>query len=166
MTGARRTGPPRTGEGDRAKPGGGGPRILQAPIKTVSLARKLRKEMSPAEAKLWWALRQRPGGYRFRKQCPQGPYSLDFACLSARLGIEVDGEAHDRAGRPERDARRDAYLKELGFAGFRVPAVEVFRNLEGVVSGIVEQPDAGPPPPSFGRSPSPFRGGHLVIPLS
>ena len=121
--------------------------------------------MSPAEAKLWWALRQRPGGYRFRKQCPQGPYSLDFACLSARLGIEVDGEAHDRAGRPERDARRDAYLKELGFTVFRVPAVEVFRNLEGVVSGIVEQCRMRGPSTVLRTVPSPFRGGHLVIPL-
>ena len=157
MEGSAHTIPPRNGEGDRAKPGGGGPRILQAPIKTVKLARKLRKEMSPAEAKLWWALRQRPGGYRFRKQCPQGPFSLYFACLAARLAIEVDGEAHERAGRPERDARRDAYLEGLGFTVLRIPAAEMFRNLEGVVSGIVEEcrrlgplhrPSGGPPPRS------------------
>ena len=161
--GVRRTPiPPRDGEGDRAKPGGGGPRILQAPIKTVKLARRLRREMSPAEAKLWWALRQRPVGYRFRKQCPQGPYSLDFACLSSRLAIEVDGEAHNRAGRPERDARRDAYLEDLGFSVVRIPAREVFRNLERVVSGIVEQcralgplhrPSDGPPPRSGEEQP-------------
>ena len=149
--------PPRNGEGDRAKPGGGGPSILRAPIKTVKLARRLRKAMSPADAKLWWALRQRPGGHRFRKQCPQGPFSLDFACLSARVAIEVDGEVHGRAGRPERDARRDTYLKELGFTVMHIPAGELFRNLEGVVLGIVEQcrmrgpldrPPDGPPPRS------------------
>jgi very-short-patch-repair endonuclease len=76
--------------------------MLQAPIKTVKLARRLRKDLSPAERLLWWALKQRPGGFRFRKQCPQGPYSLDFACLSARLAVEVDGEAHGRGiGLPE-----------------------------------------------------------------
>jgi hypothetical protein len=76
--------PPRNGEGDRAKPGGGGPRVLQAPIRTVKLARKLRKEMSPPERLLWWALKQRPGGYKFRKQCPQGPTrSTSHVC---RLG--------------------------------------------------------------------------------
>jgi very-short-patch-repair endonuclease len=147
--------PPRNGEGDRAKPGGGGPRILQAPIKTVKLARKLRKEMSPPERMLWRALRERPGGYRFRKQCPQGPYSIDFACLAARLGVEVDGEAHDRAGRAKRDAGRDRYLEALGFTMIRIPAREVYRNLEGVILAIVEQcralgplhrPSDGPPP--------------------
>jgi len=149
--------PPRNGEGDRAKPGGGGPRVLQAPIKTVKLARKLRKEMSRLERLLWWALKQRPEGYRFRKQCPQGPYSLDFACLSARLAIEVDGESHDRGDRPARDAARDRYLQNLGFLTMRIPAEEVFNNLEGVVLGIVDvcqtrgplhRPSGGPPPRS------------------
>jgi very-short-patch-repair endonuclease len=113
--------------------------------------------MSPPERLLWSALRQRPEGFRFRKQCPQGRYSLDFACLASRLAIEVDGEAHNRAGRPERDARRDRFLEEQGFMILRIPAGEVFRNLEGVVIGIVEacrargplhQPSAGPPPRS------------------
>jgi very-short-patch-repair endonuclease len=123
----------------------------------VKLARRLRREMSPAERLLWSALRTRPDGFKFRKQCPQGPYSLDFACLQARLGIEVDGEAHDRAGRPERDAARDRYLEVLGFLIMRIPAREVFQNLEGVVLGITDmcrtrgplhQPAAGPPPRS------------------
>jgi very-short-patch-repair endonuclease len=117
--------------------GGGGPRVLQAPIKTVKLARRLRKDLSPPERLLWWALKQRPGGYKFRKQCPQGPFALDFACLEARLAIEVDGEAHDRGDRPESDSRRDRFLKDLGFFTMRIPAHEVFSNLEGVVRGIV-----------------------------
>jgi len=149
--------PPRNGEGDQPKAGGGGPRVLRAPIKTVKLARKLRKEMSPPERMLWRALRERPGGFRFRKQCPQRPFSIDFACLAVRLAIEVDGEAHDRAGQPERDAGRDRYLEELGFTMMRIPAREVFRNLEGVILGIVSgcqrlgplhRPSDGPPPRS------------------
>ena len=137
---------------------------MQAPIKTVKLARRLRKEMSPAERLLWWALRQRPGGYRFRKQCPQGPFSLDFACLSARLAIEVDGESHDRGDRPQRDAARDRYLETLGFMTMRIPAEEVFSNLEGVVLGIVDVcRTRGPlhhashgPPPRSGEEPLPL----------
>jgi very-short-patch-repair endonuclease len=112
--------------------------VLQAPIRTVKLARKLRKDMSPPERLLWWALKQRPGGFRFRKQCPQGPFSLDFACLPARLAIEVDGESHDRGDQPARDAARDGYLMKLGFLTMRIPAAEVFNNLEGVVLGIVD----------------------------
>jgi very-short-patch-repair endonuclease len=153
--------PPRNGEGDQPKAGGGGPRVLWAPIKSVKLARKLRKDMSPPERLLWWALRQRPEGFRFRKQCPQGPYSLDFACLSARLAIEVDGEGHDRGDRPARDAARDRYLQDLGFLTMRIPAAEVFNNLEGIVLGVVDvcrtrgplhhPPAAGGPPPRSGE---------------
>jgi very-short-patch-repair endonuclease len=131
--------------------------VLQAPISTVKLARKLRKDMSEPERLLWWALKQRPEGFRFRKQCPQGPYSLDFACLSARLAIEVDGEAHDWGDRLARDKFRDRQLQDMGFLTMRIPAVEVFANLEGVVLGIanacrqrgpLHHASHGPPPRS------------------
>jgi very-short-patch-repair endonuclease len=113
--------------------------------------------MSPPERLLWWALKQRPSGYRFRKQCPQGPYSLDFACLETRLAIEVDGEAHNRGSAPQRDERRDRFVAEQGFATLRIPARDVFCNLEGVVIAITEEcrkrgplhrPADGPPPRS------------------
>jgi very-short-patch-repair endonuclease len=113
--------------------------------------------MSPAAALLWSALRERPGGFKFRRQNPQHPFALDFACLQARLAVEVDGEVHDRGEAPKRDAARDVALSRLGFATMRIPAAEVFRNLEGVVSGIVEACRArgplhhashGPPPRS------------------
>jgi very-short-patch-repair endonuclease len=149
--------PPRNGEGDQPKAGGGGPRVLQAPIKTVKRARKLRKQMSPPEALLWSALRERPGGYKFRRQCPQGACSLDFACLEARLAIEVDGEAHDRGDNPQRDEKRDRAIAGMGFFTMRIPAVEVFQNLEGVILGVVDtcrtrgplhRRSGGPPPRS------------------
>jgi very-short-patch-repair endonuclease len=121
----------------------------------VKRARRLRKEMSPPERLLWSVLRARPGGFKFRRQCPQGPFSLDFACLQARLAIEVDGEAHDRGDNPQQDEERDRAIARLGFLTMRIPAVEVFKNLEGVISGIVKaclargplhRPAAGPPP--------------------
>ena len=149
--------PPRNGEGDRPKAGGGGPRVLLAPIKTVKRARQLRREMSPAEALLWRELRKRPGGFKFRRQFPLHPFSLDFACLEARLAIEVDGEAHDRGDQPQRDVARDAFVREQGFATLRIPAWEVFRNLKGVLIGFVAEceargrlhrPSDGPPPRS------------------
>jgi very-short-patch-repair endonuclease len=95
--------------------------------------------MSLPEVLLWQQLRQRPGGFKFRKQFPQEHYVIDFACLEARLGIEVDGEAHDRGDRPQRDVARDARLRELGFTMMRIPAREVLGNLEGVLLGIVER---------------------------
>ena len=155
--------PPRNGEGDRdaQRRGGGGPRVLQAPIKLVKRARKLRKEMSLPEVLLWRELQKRPGGYKFRKQFPQVDFAIDFACLSARLAIEVDGEAHDWGDQPAFDLKRDEQLREAGFTMLRIPAREVLSNMDGVIAGIVARcgevgplhhpPAAGGPPPRSGE---------------
>jgi very-short-patch-repair endonuclease len=112
---------------------------LGAPDRTVRMARKLRKEMSLPEVLLWVQLQQHPGGYLFRKQHPIGTYSLDFCCVKARLAIEVDGESHNRGDRPARDEVRDAWVLAQGFDTMRIPAVEVLRNMEGVLISIVEE---------------------------
>ena len=94
--------------------------------------------MTLPEVLLWQQLKLRPGGYQFRKQHPLGRYVLDFACIRARLAIEIDGEAHNRSGHPERDDARDAWVLTQGFATLRFPALEVLKNMEGVVIAIVE----------------------------
>jgi very-short-patch-repair endonuclease len=131
--------PPRHGEGDRpAKPDGGGPpAILTAPIKLVKRARHLRRDMSLPEVLLWQALRKRPGGHKFRRRFTQAGYVLDFACLSARVAIEVDGEAHNRGDQPDHDAVRDQTLMKAGFTTLRIPASDVLRDLEAGVAGIL-----------------------------
>ena len=113
-------------------------RSLGASDTTVRMARKLRKEMSLPEILLWRQLQEHPGGYLFRKQHPIGAYSLDFACIRARLAIEVDSEAHERGDRPARDEVRDAWVLKQGFITLRIPAVEVLKNMEGVIIAIVE----------------------------
>ncbi len=126
---------------------------LGASDRTVRMARKLRKEMSLPEVLLWMQLQQHPGHYLFRKQHPFGPYALDFACVKARLAIEVDGEAHNRGDRPERDEMRDAWVLAQGFDTIRFPAVEVLKNMEGVLASIVEEcrKRALPSPPRNGE---------------
>ena len=101
-------------------------------------AKRLRKEMTPPEIGLWLALRRNEAGLHFRKQHAVNDYVLDFYCASAELAIEVDGEAHARGDRPERDAVRDAWLAAQGLRVLRYPAGEVLTNLEGVVRQIVE----------------------------
>jgi very-short-patch-repair endonuclease len=103
------------------------------------MARQLRREMSLTEVLLWVQLRQHPGGYLFRKQHPIGAYSLDFCCVKARLAIEVDGESHNRRDRPQRDEVRDAWVLRQGFDTMRIPAVDVLKNMEGVLVSIVEE---------------------------
>jgi very-short-patch-repair endonuclease len=93
--------------------------------RNVQLARKLRKEMSLPEVLLWQQLRGRPLGIKFRNQYPIKGYVADFACLKARLLIEIDGIAHDMGDRPERDVRRDILLKADGWRIIRIAAKRV-----------------------------------------
>ncbi len=144
--------PPRDGEGDRAQRGGG---VFSAQPAALAMARRERRSGNLPEVLVWRALRQRPGGFKFRRQHPIDRYSLDFACLQARLAIEIDGESHAMGERPGRDIRRDERPSALGFRTLRVPACDVLNNLDEVVRGIVaacreraplHQPSAGPPP--------------------
>ena len=129
--------PPRNGEGDRAKRGGGGPRILHTPIKQVKRARSLRKNMSLPEVLLCQQLRKRPDGHKFRKQFPIGEMTVDFACLERRIIIEVDGEGHSFGDQPRRDVARDAVLRREGFRVTRIAARDVLKNLDGVLNYIL-----------------------------
>jgi len=104
--------------------------------------------MTPPELRLWTALRMRPDGFKFRRQHPFGPYVLDFYCDAAKLGIEVDGIAHDLCGNPARDHARDAWLGRQGIGVLRIVAEEVRVNLEGVVAGIAAADSARVPRPA------------------
>ena len=129
--------------------------MLTGPAQTVRLARRLRKEMTLPEVILWTELRKRPAGLKFRNQHPAGKYVVDFFCASAKLAIEIDGEAHSRGDRPVKDAARDQWLSRSGIATLRIAAHDVLSNLDGVITHILEQamarlplhhPAGGPPP--------------------
>jgi very-short-patch-repair endonuclease len=112
-------------------------------------AGELRRNLTDAERKLWWKLRHRQvGGYRFRRQVPIGPYIVDFACLSHRLLIELDGSQHG-----ENIAYDQARTRWLGSRGYRVLRFwngDVLQDLEGVLETIyralLETPHPTPPP--------------------
>jgi very-short-patch-repair endonuclease len=116
-------------------------------------ARALRKNLTDAESRLWGALRRRQlKGVRFRRQVPIGPFVADFACLSAKLIVELDGGQH--AARVLDDARRDEWLAERGYRTLRIWNNDVFGNIEGVLATIAAALDGTPhpdPPPQGGR---------------
>jgi very-short-patch-repair endonuclease len=91
--------------------------------------------MTDAEQRLWMRLRadQIPG-YRFRRQVPIGPYVVDFACLKARLVIEVDGSQHAKA--VERDQQRTAWLASQGFRLLRFWDNDVLSHTDSVLEAI------------------------------
>ena len=114
-------------------------------------ARTLRGNMTNAELVLWRELRRHQLGGRFRRQFPIPPYVVDFACVEARLIIEVDGGQHAIAGEHQ---RRDAYLHRHGWRILRLWNNEILANCTGVLQTITDalgstreqSPHPNPPP--------------------
>jgi very-short-patch-repair endonuclease len=94
--------------------------------------------MSPPERLLWAQLNGRKlDGFKFRRQHPFDPYILDFYCPEKRLAIEVDGEAHSMGDNPQRDARRDGFMKKSGVRTLRFSAEDVFQDMDAVLRTII-----------------------------
>jgi very-short-patch-repair endonuclease len=75
-------------------------------------ARELRNNATAAERKLWYRLRElKVAGQKFRRQVPIDHFIVDFACLSHRLIIEVDGATHATDAEIASDMRRQRYLE-------------------------------------------------------
>src|SRR6266566_1503032 len=100
-------------------------------------ARRLRKNATYAEIKLWRHLRQVPLlGSHFRRQVPIGPYVADFACMAARLIIEVDGSQHGDTAVKVRDDSRTRWLEREGYRVLRFWNNELTQNIRGVLETI------------------------------
>ncbi len=96
--------------------------------------------MSDEEVILWSELRLlRDQGLHFRRQVPILNYVADFACLKARLLVEVDGEQHFHGDRPVRDAVRDRATGEIGYMTLRYTTTEIRKELNAVVADIVQR---------------------------
>ena len=127
------------------------------PGRTVKRARALRRSLSLPEGLLWQQLRQRPAGFKFRRQHPAGDYILDFYCVAIQLAVEVDGATHEDPRAMSHDIARTHWLASQGVIVLRVPASAVLKDVAGVVDHIIHsarsllplhQPTAGPPPRS------------------
>ena len=105
---------------------------------SIGEARRLRGTMTPQEVKLWNRLRRlRPQGHHFRRQVPIGRVIVDFACLKARLAIEIDGGQHGREPFLKRDRDRDRALEALGFRVLRFWNAEVDENPDAMIDTIL-----------------------------
>ncbi len=105
-------------------------------------ARELRRQSTTVERLLWAQLRhRRPGGHKFRRQYPVGPYVADFICFEARLIVEADGASHDLT--EEYDMCRDRWFRAKGFRVYRVRNEDVQSDLEGVVATICQLCETG-----------------------
>jgi 2-isopropylmalate synthase len=102
---------------------------------TKSRARALRAAETGAEKALWRVLRDRRlQSTKWRRQVPIGPYIADFVCFEHRLLIECDGSQHAES---LRDAERDEWLRQQGFAVPRFWNHEILRERENVLRTIL-----------------------------
>ena len=108
-------------------------RFSDHPAESIEFAHQLRRNQTEAESLLWRHLRNRNLGYKFRRQHPMPPYTLDFFCQDAAMVIELDGGQHADS---ERDRRRDEWLAERGLRVLRFWNHEVLQDTESVLQAI------------------------------
>ena len=100
----------------------------------LARARRLRRDMTEAEARLWYALRERLPELKFRRQVPFGSYTADFASHGAKLIVEVDGGQHAESA--DADSERTRFLNAEGYRVLRFWNNEVMQNLDGVLTVV------------------------------
>lgn len=105
----------------------------------IPFRKKLRKNLTPAEAFLWKHLKAKQlDGKKFVKQHSIGKYIVDFYCASEQLVIELDGEVHQNATAAAYDAKRTVFLNEMGYTVLRFENKMVFDHLQSVFIEIRE----------------------------
>lgn len=106
----------------------------------ISKARKLRREMTDGERRLWSELREfkRLYGIHARRQSPIGPYVADFVIHASKLVIEVDGEHHFLPDRTRRDRSRDEWFASQGYRTIRINTGELSESYDGCIFEILE----------------------------
>jgi very-short-patch-repair endonuclease len=100
-----------------------------------AIARRMRRNMTPAEQALWQQLRNNKlDGFHFRRQQVIDGFIVDFYCHRAGLAVEVDGDAHDTLY----DMDRDLILRQRGIRVIRFRNEQIFDEMERVLSAIRE----------------------------
>ena len=119
----------------------------------VFASRRMRTEPTPAEARLWQALRGNSLlGLKFRRQQIIDGFIADFYCHAAALVVECDGPIHD----PGYDAERDRILGGRKLLVLRFPNERILNDLEKVLDEIAHaaEPRLAPQTPPSRRGTS------------
>ncbi len=133
--------------------------IPDVPTRLLKRARSLRQRSTKSEEVFWRRVRNRQlAGLKFRRQVPIHGIIVDFACLSHRLVVEIDGGIHELPEVRARDQARDAQLLNFGYRVMRFSDRAVFEELETLI-GLLEnqarkQLPSAPPPLSEGEGSS------------
>ena len=107
---------------------------MSAPPLSSDRARRLRREETDAERRLWMRLRRHQLCVQFRRQHPIGPYIVDFCSVERLLIVELDGGQHE--DQRERDEARTQWLGGRGFRVLRFSDREALVQTEAVLTEI------------------------------
>ncbi|NVM91844.1 adenine-specific DNA-methyltransferase [Variovorax sp. SG517] len=120
---------------------------LRERVRVRVRARSLRSTPTDAEALLWHHLRdRRMANQKFRRQRPIGPYFADFACLEAKLIVELDGGQHTEA--VAYDENRTRFIEAQGYRVLRFWNHEVLTQTDAVRERILQALQEHSPHPS------------------
>jgi len=107
---------------------------------TKDFRRKLRKDLTKEERKIWNLARNRKIlNLKFFRQYSIGKYILDFYCPQIRLCLEIDGGQHSDAEDKDYDEKRTEYLQSVKIKVIRFWNNEVNQNIDGVYLKICEE---------------------------
>ena len=106
-------------------------------ISKHAFARRLRRNQTDVERRLWSALRgRRLALFKFRRQQPIGPYIADFFCSDARLVVELDGDQHGEIEHRKKDEMRTAFLEARGYRVLRFGNRDLIEDMQSVIEAI------------------------------
>jgi len=100
----------------------------------LAFAKRLRREMTPAERRLLKALRRNGlDGFHFRRQQVIEGYVADFYCDAAKIVIELDGGVHQEQW--QYDESRDEAIGSVGVHVLRI-SNDAMLDVEAVIEHI------------------------------
>lgn len=103
----------------------------------VERAKELRKNMTPAERKLWNEY-LKTFQFRVLRQRPIHHFIVDFYCAQLKLVIEIDGDSHSTQESQSYDRERTEILNCYGLRVVRFTNQQVLNEFEGVCQKITE----------------------------
>ncbi|MBD2299247.1 endonuclease domain-containing protein [Nostoc sp. FACHB-87] len=103
--------------------------------KLVERAKELRKNMTPAEKKLWCDY-LRNFQFRVLRQRPIDHFIVDFYCPTLQVVIEIDGDSHFTDEGQDYDRDRTRILEGYGLKIIRFTNSQVLNHFESVCEHI------------------------------
>lgn len=122
--------------------------------KYLTFQKQLRNNMPTPELRLWYRIRNKQLGVKFRRQYAVDNRILDFYSPEIKLGIEIDGESHFlTSNQYDQELENDKQLySKHGIKVIRFLNNQVMHNITEVLEIIMQRcksqshPLPNPPP--------------------